>query len=105
MQKYLPRIEESKDISSEAKAFARVYADLPKGKKLGNVLVDDSKPMEPDWDRKRYEVLDELVPKGKEDGKDGWKMSELWEEDHSVSARQLELVAWAWSPVGEGKLP
>jgi hypothetical protein len=48
VQRYLDRIEGSKSVGSEAKKFAKLYAELPRGKKLGNVLVDDSKPAEPD---------------------------------------------------------
>lgn len=104
VEKYLPNIQASKKISAEAKQFAQLYCSLGKGKRLGNVLVDDSKPTEPDWERRRYEVLDKLVPKGKEK-EDGWKMSELWTEEKDVTEGHLELIAWAWSPVKEGKLP
>jgi hypothetical protein len=105
VQRYLAKIEESESVEPEAKRFAKLYAELPKGKKLGNVLVDDSKPQEPDWDRKRYQVLDELVPQGKEGGDDAWKLSELWIDDRMVSDRHLSLIAWAWSPVPESKIP
>lgn len=105
VQHYLPKIEESNSISPEAKRFAKVYAELPKGKKLGNVLVDDSKPTEPDWERKRYEVLNEAVSDGKEAGDDAWKLSELWTDDKTVSDQHLSLIAWAWSPVPESKIP
>ena len=104
VEKYLPRISGSKKVGAEAKQFAQLYCSLGKGKRLGNVLVDDSKPAEPDWERRRYEVLDGLVPEGQE-GEEGWKMSELWTEEREVAEGHLELVAWAWSPVKEGKLP
>ena len=104
VESYLERIEASKKVSKEAKQFAKTYCSLGKGKKLGNVLVDETKPEEPDWERKRYEALDELVPKGKETEKE-WKLSELWTDDKEVADRHLELVAWAWSPVAESKLP
>ena len=99
------KIEESKTVSQEAKSFAKLYAELPKGKKLGNVLVDDSKPTEADREKKRYEALDGLVAEGKEAGDDAWKLSELWTDDRMVSEQHLELMAWAWSPVKESKLP
>ncbi|KXT05219.1 hypothetical protein AC578_8357 [Pseudocercospora eumusae] len=105
VEKYQERIQESKEVSSLAKQFAKVYGELAKGKKLGNVLVDDTKPMEPDWERKRYQQLDKLVPSGKENGQDDWKLSELWTDDKDVSEQHLELIAWAWSPVPEKKLP
>lgn len=104
VERYLEKIEGSKKVGKEAKQFAKTYCSLGKGKRLGNVLVDDSKPAEPDWERKRYEVLDELVPKGKEVEK-GWKMSELWTDDREAAEGHLEVIAWAWSPVAESKLP
>ncbi|WPA97250.1 uncharacterized protein RHO25_001859 [Cercospora beticola] len=107
VERHLSRIQDSDVISEKAKQFAKVYCELPKGKKLGNVLVDDSKPMEPDWERARYMELDQLVPPGagKEDGQDAWKISELWVEDGVLSDQHLHLFAWAWSPVPEKKLP
>lgn len=104
VEKYLPRIEESDSIGAVAKQFARMYAALPKGKKLGNVLVDSSKPTEQDWEAKRYSALDLLVTEGKEESEGNWKLSELWRDDRELSATHLELVAWAWSPVAESKL-
>ena len=105
VQRYLSQIEESRDVSSEGKAFAQMYAALSKGKRLGNVLVDETKPEEPDWEKKRYETLDGLVPADKAEDADAWKLSELWTDDKEVSAQHLEMVAWAWSPAGESKLP
>ena len=104
VERYLQRIEDSSEVSEDAKAFARTYASLPKGKRLGNVLVDDKKPEEPDWERKRYQVLDELVPQGKEK-ESGWEHSGLWSGDKEPSEQHLRLIAWAWSPVKESKLP
>jgi hypothetical protein len=107
MSSSLPRIETSESVSSSAKVFAKVYAELPRGKKLGNVLVDDSKPQEPDWEAKRYSELCRLVPVGKEEA-DAWKDAELWDHDKEgdrvPTGRHLEMIAWAWTPVGEKKL-
>lgn len=107
VERHLEQIKASEVVSEIGKQFSEVYCHLPKGKKLGNVLVDDSKPMEPDWERRRYIELDQLVPsgEGKEDGQDAWKISELWTEDRVLSEKHLELIAWAWSPVPEKKLP
>ncbi|CAK3774006.1 Hypothetical predicted protein [Lecanosticta acicola] len=104
MGRYISLIEDSADVSDDGKIFARTYVRLPKGKRLGNVLVDDTKPAEPDWERKRYQVLDGLVPEG-EESEPNWKSSALWTGDSKPSPRHLELIAWAWSPVKESKLP
>ncbi|RMY67218.1 hypothetical protein D0863_07927 [Hortaea werneckii] len=139
VEKFLPRILSSSSSSSEAvgpaddvdadadadaRTFAQRYAHLPKGKRLGNVLLDDSDPTGLDWEGRRYRALCELVPEGKEK-EIGWRVGELW-DDHvdgggedgggedgvgagkkgkkKVSDRHLRLIAWAWSPVGERKL-
>ncbi|TKA26818.1 hypothetical protein B0A50_04264 [Salinomyces thailandicus] len=104
VEKYLPQVEASSTVSEDGKSFAGMYVSLGKGKRLGNVLVDDSKPTESDWEAKRYAVLCELVREGKEDIK-SWKNDELWEGDKQVSDLHLQLIAWAWSPLQERKLP
>ncbi|EME42775.1 hypothetical protein DOTSEDRAFT_176065 [Dothistroma septosporum NZE10] len=105
VERYLPQIERSEAVDEEAKTFAKLYVGLGGRKRLGNVLVDDSKPKEADWEKRRYTLLDELVGEGKEEGQDQWKLSELWEDDREVAAGHLRLIAWAWSPVPEKKLP
>ncbi|KAI7343685.1 hypothetical protein KC320_g9176 [Hortaea werneckii] len=139
VEKFLPRILSSSSSSSEsglpaddetdadaaadaaadARTFAQRYVHLPKGKRLGNVLLEDSDPTGLDWEGRRYRALCELVPEGKEK-ETGWGVGELW-DDHvdgggedgvgagkkgkkKVSDRHLRLIAWAWSPVGERKL-
>lgn len=104
MEKYLPRIQSSSEIGEEGKAFAEMYVSLGKGKRLGNVLVDDAKPTEPDWEAKRYAELDRLVPEGKE-AVNAWQDDELWSGEGQVSSDHLAVIAWAWSPVQERKLP
>lgn len=95
---FMAQIQKSDQVGEEAKVFAHVYRNLAKGKKLGNVLVDNSKPKEADWERLRYDTLDQLVPEGKEKP-DAWKTNELWEEDHvTPTYKHLEMIAWAWSP-------
>ncbi|KAK3112963.1 hypothetical protein LTR53_010197 [Teratosphaeriaceae sp. CCFEE 6253] len=106
VEAFLPAIEANEGVSGKAKAFARIYAALPKAKRLGNVLVDDTKPWEPDWEKTRYEALDALVRAGQEEeGEAGWEGRELWTEERGVTAQHLGLIAWAWSPVKESKLP
>ncbi|KAK4502042.1 hypothetical protein PRZ48_007853 [Zasmidium cellare] len=97
--KYLDRILEGKAVDDLGKQFAKMYCELPKGKKLGNVLVDDSKPEEADWERIRYDVLNELVPEGREESQD-----ESWSSKDKVGDVHLGFIAWAWSPVPERKL-
>lgn len=104
VERYLPQIESSKEASEDAKHFAKVYTALAKNKRLGNVLVDDSKPAEADWEVKRYECLTRLVPHGKESEKE-WSLSELWTDSREPTVKHLEMIAWAWSPVKESKLP
>lgn len=104
VERYIPQIEESSEVDEDAKTFAKTYVELGKGKRLGNVLVDDSKPAEPDWEAKRYSALCKLVPEGKEDA-GSWELDELWSGDEKATGRHLKLTAWAWSPVPERKLP
>lgn len=104
VERFLPRIEADSTIAEDAKVFARKYATLPKGKRLGNVLVDDTRPREPDWERKRYDSLDALVPVSGENTDHDWSPLDLWAEGHEPSARHLSMLAWAWSPVAESKL-
>lgn len=104
VQKYMSQIDDSADVSDSSKKFAEKYVELPKGKRLGNVLVNDSKPTEADWERVRYDSLDELVPEGKEAGSTLWKREELWTNSGGPSALHLRLIAWAWSPVKESRL-
>lgn len=103
VERYLERIEACTMIGNDAKKFSRVYVDLPKGKKLANVLMDNSKPAEADWERKRYDSLDELCPAGEQ--APSHAASTLWTEERRPSPQHLALIAWAWSPVGESKLP
>ena len=104
VKKYLSAIREVLGEEDEALTFASVYTELGRNKRLGNVLMDDSKPTEADWEVRRYEVLCKLVPEGKEE----WEGSELWiegeEAEASPSEEHARLIAWAWSPVGERRL-
>lgn len=103
--------DNNNDNNHIASTFAEIYTNLPKGKKLGNVLVDESQPGEADWEIRRYQALDRIVPegmemeeeeKGKEKGR-SWKEL-LWDEEGKVSEWHLSMIAWAWSPVSERKL-
>ncbi|KAI7348625.1 hypothetical protein KC354_g13531 [Hortaea werneckii] len=121
-----PNDDDDNDNDNDAKVFAQRYINLAKGKRLGNVLLDDGDPTGLDWEGRRYRALCELVPEGKEK-EGGWGVGELWEDGDGdggegegdgdeggeggkkgkkkkVSDRHLQLIAWAWSPVGERKL-
>lgn len=94
---FLPDLQKAKGIDTN---FAEMYVTLEARKKLANVLVDDSKPGEFDWDRTRMEALTNLVP----DENNEVDETELWEEDGVPSNYHLSLIAWAWSPLTEYKL-
>ncbi|PSS03433.1 hypothetical protein BD289DRAFT_449529 [Coniella lustricola] len=81
-------------------AFAEIYIGLDRKKRLANVLVDNSKPAGPDWDRARIDALSKLVPDKDKEFDD----QELWEEDGTLSNHHVALLAWAWSPLSEYKL-
>jgi hypothetical protein len=101
VSKIMPTLEANKaKIGSDALEFAKLYTSLPKNRRLGNVLLDDEKPGEADWEVKRYEALASIVPGDKEDSK-SWEKTELWDGEGGLSAEHLKLVAWAWSPVGD----
>ena len=105
VKRYLPQLQErGLADASEAQQFAERYTGLGKGKRLANVLVDDAKPGEPDWERRRYDALDGLVPAGKELAA-AWADEELWDHQRKITDEHLRLIAWAWSPLGERKLP
>ena len=99
--KIMPALEANKaKIGSDALEFATLYTSLPKNRRLGNVLLDDEKPGEADWEVKRYEALAAIVPEDKEESK-SWDKVELWDGEGGLSIEHLELVAWAWSPLGD----
>lgn len=94
---------EEKERRKRGVEFAGIYVELPKGKRLANVLVNDEQPGGDDWDGLRCKELtrlrDERVEKSLE-GEDG-----LWTEKGGASEWHLRCIAWAWSPVGERRLP
>lgn len=100
----MPKLEKNKSkIGPDALAFAQMYSSLPKNKRLGNVLLDDDKPGEADWEVQRYEALAALVPEDKETTKD-WDKADLWDGEGGLTLEHLKLVAWAWSPLQERNL-
>ena len=85
-------------LPSSHLAFLNMYIDLPKNKRLANVLLDPKEPGERDWEVERYQKLCELVAEGKEESK-GWEAVELWDEGKQPTEAHLRLIAWGWSPV------
>jgi hypothetical protein len=101
VMKIMPALEANKaKIGSDALEFAKLYISLPKNRRLGNVLLDDEKPGEADWEVKRYQALAAIVPEDKEDSK-SWDKAELWDGEGGLSIEHLKLVAWACSPLGD----
>jgi hypothetical protein len=97
VKKYLPLMK--KTLSTEEQRFALFYTKLGKGKKIGNVLVGGGgEGKERDWEVERYEALNVIVPKGKED-KGAWTDGELWTEFGEPERDHLKCLAWGWSPV------
>jgi hypothetical protein len=95
VSKYLPLIQTK--LRKEEARFANFYVGLEKGKRLGNILVDEKKEDGGDWESERYKVLDKLVPEGKEE-KAGWTEDEIW-DGKEPTVEHLRVIAWAWSPV------
>lgn len=87
-----------KAMSAKDLRFLDMYVDLQKNKRLANVLLDDKKPGDKDWEQERYDVLCEIVPEGKEDVKK-WTPEELWTEEKQPTDVHLRWIAWGWSPV------
>lgn len=99
VERYLARMD-SEGVDSR---FAKLYAALEPRKRLANVLVNPASPQGPDWERTRTDTLDSLVPLEKE--KAGFTDEELWQSENKVSRHHLQLIAWAWSPVSDKRLP
>ncbi|KAI9669066.1 MAG: hypothetical protein M1831_000658 [Alyxoria varia] len=100
VERFLPLMREDKVVDER---FAEMYVTLPPRKRLANVLVDEKNPQGRDWEAERLAVLQELVPAGKEFGEE-----DLWLKTSGVkkvSSKHLQMVAWAWSPVNESRLP
>ena len=96
VQSFMDKLKSTKGVDTK---FAELYVDLEPRKRLANTLVDPEKPGETDWDKARYDALCKLVPDGRE-----FEDGDLWAKDGGPSKAQLELIAWAWSPVSERKL-
>lgn len=97
LEQFLPDLQKAKGIDTR---FAELYVALEPRKKLANVLVDDTKPGEADWDKTRVAALSKLVP----DADNAVDEAALWDKDGVPSHFHLSLVAWAWTPLSEYKL-
>ncbi|KAF3761509.1 hypothetical protein M406DRAFT_353134 [Cryphonectria parasitica EP155] len=97
VESLLPELKKAQGVDT---TFAEMYVRLEGRKRLGNVLVDDSKPEGSDWDKTRVDALSKLVPDKNNEVDD----DELWKEDGAPSQYHLRLISWAWSPLSEYKL-
>jgi hypothetical protein len=103
VKRYLDRIRKIKDFEMGVR-FAEIYVDLPKGKRLANILVEEGRPKGRDWEVQRLIELDRLVDEREERGEQ--KEEGLWDEDKGgVSEWHLKYVTWAWTPLSERRLP
>lgn len=100
VEQFLSDLQKTKGIDT---TFAELYVTLEARKKLANVLVDDTKPGEADWDKARVDALSKLV--GLDDENNNTVDEDaLWEKDGVPSHFHLSLIAWAWTPLSEYKL-
>ncbi|KAF2762528.1 hypothetical protein EJ05DRAFT_471530 [Pseudovirgaria hyperparasitica] len=100
VEAYLPLIEDLAD--EEALVWAEKYAGLAKGKKLANVLMDESVPAERDMAIVRQGVLEGIM-KEKNRGRlpERKDVEFLWQTDQpasGLSESHLRCVAYGWSP-------
>ena len=91
VKKFLQQIKDDPQVDSR---FAEMYVDLPKGKRLANVLVDDEHPEEPDWERERESALANIV----KDPAQKRPKEELWAEKEEPSTWLLQCISFAWTP-------
>jgi len=95
---YLPRIRELAGKLGIDSRWAEMYVELPKGKRLANVLMDETNPAEADLARVRQDVLEGIVegnggdiPEKDDPG--------LWSADgKSLSEMHLKCIAYGFSP-------
>lgn len=93
---YLPVIKEK--LGDAETDWATLYSGLPKGKRLANTLMDETKPAERDLAVVRQNSLAQAIEDYYE-GKIPLKKDEkLWEGD-VPSFMHLKLIAYAFSPV------
>lgn len=95
---YLPRIQNQASKLGIDSKWAELYVALPKGKRLANVLMDDSNPAEADLTRVRQDVLEGIV---KERGGEmpGKADEALWSDDGAQpSMMHLKCIAYGFSP-------
>lgn len=100
IEQWLPKLREIEGVDIE---FAEAYIRMKKGRSLGNILVDDRKPQGPDVEILRRDALRKLVGKKEHDWVTASK-KELWQSDGMPTKLHAQCIAWAWSPITEGKL-
>lgn len=95
VEKYLPKI---RDHVLDTK-WSEKYVELPKGKRLANVLMNDDQPGEADLARARQDALEALLKERGDDKPPSKDDKSLWDGDSEVSPWHLECIAYGWSPV------
>lgn len=74
-------------------AWAERYVQLARGKRLGNVLLDDKDPQGQDMESQRFEKLVDLNPEG--------ETQSLWADRRTPAPWHAQCIAYAWSPYSE----
>ncbi len=101
VKRYLSRLRQLETFDMR---FPELYAELPRGKRLANVLVHEDEPGGIDWEIMRELELAKLVEERAardETGEEG-----LWNEGKGgCSEWHLRCIGWAWSPIVERRLP
>lgn len=103
VQRFLPLIEKQQqegELSSEQLEWAKMYAALPKGKRLANVLMDESRPDERDLAVVRQKGLEKLIEEDLHGSLPTKDYAGLWMKDgDNVSLLHLKMIAYGFSPV------
>lgn len=96
VEKYLPRMRDRKLDTK----WSEKYIELPKTKRLANVLVDDEKPGEADLAIARQDALAALMKETGFDEPPSKNDESLWDgHGDGVSSWHLKCIAYGWSPV------
>ncbi|KAK5106083.1 hypothetical protein LTS08_000199 [Lithohypha guttulata] len=106
VEQYLPLLQDRVDELGIEVEWTEKYVDLPKGKRLANVLMDDTKPDKRDLAVVRQNFLDKLVGDKFDGAIPDKKDSKLWIEDgkREPSDLHLKLIGYGFSPASADQL-